>query len=337
MNILVTGGAGYIGSHTTQCLIESGFSVVVFDNLSTGFKCAIPKGAKFVEGDIRCAEDVNSLFERFKFDAVIHFAAKLNVKESTERPLDYYQTNVGGIINLLNACEKFQVEKVVFSSTAALFGDSVQDRNIREDDIKQPLNPYGWTKLFSEKILEDQSKAGKLRYVALRYFNVAGAADNILNGQRTADAFHLIHIASQAAVGKRHSMAIYGSDYPTFDGTCVRDYIHVQDLADIHVHALNYLLGGGLSDCFNCGYGVGYSVRQVVDATKQVSGVDFMVKIEGRRPGDAASLVADGAKLREKLGWIPKRNSLDLICNSAVLWEKKLMEEQSLSVAGFLK
>lgn len=324
MKILVTGGAGYIGSHTANRLLQSGFEVVVFDNLTTGFREAVPAKAKFIQGDVR---DENHLAEVMKTEditAVIHFAAKLNVKESTQKPLTYYENNTVGVLNVVKAMESTGVKHIVFSSTAALFGDKVQDRAIREDDPKAPLNAYGHTKMVSEFILSDASSVGSINYCALRYFNVAGASDDGFNGQRTADAFHLIHLGVQAAVGKRKNLQLFGTDYPTPDGTCIRDYIHVEDLADIHLLALKYLLNGGASNCFNCGYGFGYSVRDVIMMIKKVSGVDFPVIESQRRPGDAASLVADSTKLKTQLGWVPRRADLELICRSAYEWEKKV-------------
>jgi UDP-glucose 4-epimerase len=326
MKILVTGGAGYIGSHTVNRLLKSGYEVVVFDNLTTGFRCAIPSGAKFIQGDVRDEKHLIELMSFESIDAVIHFAAKLNVKESILKPLEYYENNIVGVLSLVKAMQAAGVKHVVFSSTAALFGNKVQDRAIREDDPKVPLNPYGYTKLVSEQILKDASDIGILSYCALRYFNVAGAADDRLNGQRTTDAYHLIHLGVQAAVGKRDHLQIFGIDYPTPDGTCIRDYIHVEDLADIHLLALKYLLKGQTSDCFNCGYSRGYSVTEVIDTIKKVSGIDFLV-IEGkRRPGDAACLIADSSKLKERLGWVPERASLERICQDAYRWEKYLAE-----------
>ncbi|WP_413294155.1 UDP-glucose 4-epimerase GalE [Bdellovibrio sp. HCB185ZH] len=324
MKILVTGGAGYIGSHTANRLLKNGFEVVVFDNLTTGFREAVPKGAKFIQGDVRSEEHLTQVLRDEKISAVIHFAAKLNVKESTFKPLDYYENNTAGVLAMAKAMQTVGVKHIVFSSTAALFGDKVQDRGIVEDDPKSPLNPYGNSKLMSEYILSDAASTGALTYCALRYFNVAGASDDGENGQRTADAFHLIHLGVQAAIGKRKQLQLFGNDYPTPDGTCIRDYIHVEDLADIHLLALKHLLAGGESDYFNCGYGFGYSVKEVIKMIKTVSGADFPVIESERRPGDAASLVADSAKLKSKLGWKPQRADLNLICKSAYQWEKRI-------------
>lgn len=322
--ILVTGGAGYIGSHAVQELIRQGFAVIILDNLSTGFREAVPPGVRLVLGDVLQSDVVLRILQEESIDAVMHFAAKLNVAESTRDPLGYYENNTVGLLSVLKAMMKADVRKIVFSSTAAVYGDQVQDRAIQEGDAKRPLNPYGSTKLMSEDILEDVAKIFPLKFSILRYFNVAGASEDVTNGQRTADAFHLIHLAVQAACGKRKNLQLFGSDYPTADGTCVRDYIHVQDLADIHVLALKKLLSGGESSTLNCGYGHGYSVREVIKMVQKVSGVQFPVIETGRRPGDAASLIADSSKLKVELGWRPLRSDLELICRTAYQWEKSV-------------
>ena len=323
-NVLVTGGAGYIGSHTVRKLLGAGHKIVIFDNLSTGFKEAIHPQAEFVLGDVKDATALSAAMKQYNIDSIIHFAAKLNVKESTFKPLDYYENNTLGVISVIKAAQENNIERLVFSSTAALFGDLTQDRTIAEDDPKLPLNPYGYTKLFSEQIIRDAASASSLRYIFLRYFNVAGAAIDGSNGQRTADAFHLVHLASQAATGTKPQLAVFGTDYPTPDGTCIRDYIHVEDLANIHVLALQHLLDNGSSNEFNCGYGFGYSVKEVIDTMKEVTGVDFKVVQAERRPGDAASLVANSSKLKNLLKWQPQYADLKLICKTAYEWEKKI-------------
>jgi UDP-glucose 4-epimerase len=325
MKVLVTGGAGYIGSHTVGRLLASGFEVVVYDNLTTGFKVAVPEGVELVVGDIRDQALLTQVMKDHKVGAVIHFAAMLNVAESLTIPLDYYDNNTAGVLSLARACVAAGISKVVFSSTAAVYGDVEGDGLLTEDIPKAPINPYGHSKLMSEQILQDFEKAYGLKSIRLRYFNVAGAADNGLNGQRTKKAFHLIHLASQTAAGIRSEMKIFGTDYPTQDGTCIRDYIHVEDLADVHVLALKHLLSGGTSDVFNCGYGEGFSIFQVLSTVKKVSGVNFPVEEVGRRAGDPAKLVADSTKLQSKLGWVPKRNDIDLICKSSCEWEQKIM------------
>lgn len=322
MKILVTGGAGYIGSHTTNQLLKAGHQVVVYDNLFTGFREAIPTGAEFVLGDVRDSEKLAQTMKQFEIEAVVHFAAMLNVAESVVQPIQYYENNTLGVLSLVKACHQCGIKKVVFSSTAAVYGDESNGSLISEDSPLKPINPYGWSKMMSEGVLRDCEKAYGIRSAILRYFNVAGASTDGKNGQRTKNAYHLIHIASQAASGKREKMAIFGQDYSTPDGTCIRDYIHVEDLASLHVLGLDYLNKGGVTDVFNCGYGHGYSVREVIETVKKVTSADFLVEEKGRRPGDPASLVASTKKAATVLGWKPSFDSLDLICSSAADWEK---------------
>lgn len=324
MKVLVTGGAGYIGSHTAQALLGAGHQVMVMDNITTGFREAVPVGVELIQGDVRNSALLAEVLKKNSVDAVIHFAAKLIVPESLEKPIEYYENNTMGVLSLVQACVASNVKKVVFSSTAAVYGDVATSGLLTEKTPTAPLNPYGSSKLMSEQILRDCEAPHGLRSVCLRYFNVAGAAEDGKNGQRTANATHLIKVASQAACGKRASVGIFGTDYPTPDGTGVRDYIHVEDLADLHVLALNYLNEGGKSEIFNCGYGHGFSVREVIDTVKKVSGVDFKVEEQPRRAGDAATLVADSSKVRKAFNWTPKRDNLELICKTAYEWEKKL-------------
>ncbi|MFS4461119.1 UDP-glucose 4-epimerase GalE [Bdellovibrio sp. HCB2-146] len=324
MKILVTGGAGYIGSHTTNQLFCAGHEVVVFDNLSTGFRDAIRPGVKFVQGDVRDIDLLEKTITENAIQAVVHFAAKLIVSESVGMPIEYYENNTIGVISLMSACRRTGVNNVVFSSTAAVYGDVRQQGLISESQPNNPINPYGRSKLMSEAILRDCEAAYGIRTVVLRYFNVAGASADGLNGQRTKNATHLVKIASEAAVGKRRKMNIFGTDYPTADGTCVRDYIHVEDLADVHVLALDYLSKGNKGVTINCGYGHGYSVREVIDVMKKVTGVDFVVEEATRRVGDPASLVASSEKASSVLGWKPQYDSLELICKSAADWEKRM-------------
>ena len=323
MNVLVTGGAGYIGSHTTKKLLEAGYGVVVLDNLTAGFLEAVPAGADFVMGDIRDKALVSRVMKDKNIHGVVHFAAKLIVPESLENPLDYYENNTLGVLMLAQACLENQIKSVVFSSTAAVYGDANTSELIAETSATGPLNPYGQSKLMSEKILRDCEAPYGLKSVCLRYFNVAWASVDGTNGQRTKNATHLIKVASEAACGLRKSVGVFGTDYPTADGTGVRDYIHVEDLADLHVLALKYLEGGGRSEIFNCGYGRGFSVRQVLETVRKVSGQNFAVVEMSRRPGDAAALVADSSKIRKAFGWVPKRDQLDEICQTAYNWEKK--------------
>ncbi len=322
MKILLTGGAGYIGSHTAQALINSGHEVIVFDNLTTGIRSSIPKNAEFVKGDVRDRESLESTLRKYSIEAVIHFAAKLIVPESIEKPIEYYENNTVGVLTLAQACVAVGVKKVVFSSTAAVYGDANICDVVTEEAATFPLNPYGFSKLMSEQILRDCEAAYGVRSVCLRYFNVAGAAESGQNGQCTKNATHLIKVAAEAACGKRTYVGIFGTDYPTPDGTGVRDYIHVEDLADLHVMALQYLQDGGKSEIFNCGYGHGFSVREVIGAVKRVSGIDFLVQEQPRRLGDAAILIADSSKVRNVFNWAPKRDNLEFICKTAYNWEK---------------
>jgi len=324
MRVLVTGGAGYIGSHTVQKLLNAGYSVVVYDNISTGFTEAVPKGAELIVGNVLDRVRLFQVLKEKNISAVIHFAAKLIVPESVEKPLDYYENNTVGLWTLARVCVDAGVNKVIFSSTAAVYGDSGGDGLITESLPTVPLNPYGQSKLMSEHILRDLDVAHGLKSVALRYFNVAGAALDGTNGQRTKNATHLIKVASEAACGVRDSVGIFGEDYPTPDGTCLRDYIHVEDLADLHVLALKHLEAGGASQALNCGYGRGFSVKEVLDTVKKVSGIQFKTEAKPRRAGDAASLVADSTKIKKLFSWEPKHNDLELICLSAYNWEKRM-------------
>lgn len=326
MKVLVTGGAGYIGSHTAQVLLERDHQVVVLDNLSTGFQEAIPPGCEFVQGDIRDTNFVVNLLKSFKIEAVVHFAAKLIVPESIDKPYDYYDNNVNGVLSMVNACRQTGVDKFVFSSTAAVYGETEKQGLINETDPTGPTNPYGASKLMSERILLDSEKPYGLKTVCLRYFNVAGAHPHLQNGQRTKAATHLIKVASEAACGKRASVGIFGTDYKTVDGSGVRDYIHVVDLAQVHALALQYLSDGGSSQIFNCGYGEGFSVKQVLSTMRTVSNVEFKTVEEKRRQGDVASLVADSTKAQKTLKWTPRHNDLNFICKTAYEWEKKLTQ-----------
>lgn len=322
MKVLVTGGAGYIGSHTLRKLLKAGHVPVVFDNLSTGFREAIPAGVDFVLGDVRNKELVLQTLREKKIEAVIHFAAKLVVPESVRQPLEYYENNVMGTLLLLQACVAAHVKYFIFSSTAAVYGNPARVP-VTEETQPSPLNPYGTSKWMSEQILADTAYVHPLKYVVLRYFNVAGASIEGDNGQRTANATHLVKVASQAATGKRSQVEIFGTDYKTEDGTGVRDYIHVDDLAQAHTQALDYLEHGGPSEIMNVGYGRGFSVREVLREMKQASGRDFQIKESARREGDASTIVADSRKIQSKLAWKPHHDDLSLICKTAYEWEKK--------------
>lgn len=322
MNILVTGGAGYIGSTTSQLLCNQNHKVVILDNLSTGFIEAIPKQATFMKGDILNQELVEEILKTHQIEAVIHFAAKLIVSESVEKPFEYYQNNVIGAIRLLEACRKQGVTKFIFSSTAAVYGEP-ESIPVSESAPLKPVNPYGASKAMVEQVLNDYDRAYNMKFVALRYFNVAGAMDDLSRGQRTHNATHLIKVATETATGKRAQMYIYGTDYETPDGTGIRDFIHVVDLAQAHLDTLNYLNKGGNSDIFNCGYGHGFSVKEVINKIMQVSQTQFKVIETPRRPGDTPVVVADSSKAKSKLGWTPKYDDIDLICRSSYEWEKQ--------------
>ena len=320
MAILVTGGAGYIGSHMVLDLLDAGEEVVVLDNLSTGFRWAVPDRAAFVHGDIGDEDLVSSVLKTHKIEAVIHFAGSIVVPESISDPLGYYLNNTAKSRTLIACAVESGVKHFIFSSTAAVYG-MPEANPVSEDAQLKPISPYGSSKMMTEIMLKDTAFAHDMTYVALRYFNVAGADAAGRSGQSTPAATHLIKVASQAALGERSHLDVYGTDYDTPDGTCVRDYIHVSDLAAAHSDALRYLRNGGESDVFNCGYGTGYSVLEVIDSVKGAAGVDFKVNLVDRRPGDPAALIAKADKIRAKLGWTPKSNDLDLIVKQALAWE----------------
>jgi len=331
INILVTGGAGYIGSHTSRQLIEAGYSVTVVDNLYSGHRWAIPDEATFIEGDVGDHPLMESVLKERKINAVVHFAGHIVVPESVSDPLKYYSNNALNSGRLIAACQEAGVEHFVFSSTAATYG-APQVTPIDEQVRTEPINPYGRTKLITEWMLEDIAHAANrspFRYIALRYFNVAGASLDTTLGQATAEATHLIKVACEAATGQRESITIFGTDYETDDGTCIRDYIHVEDLAGAHLNALTWLLKGGDSQVLNCGYGYGYSVREVIETVKAVSGVDFEVVEGSRRAGDPPELIADSSRIRERLGWTPNLDNLEIICRTAWKWEQKLSSQHA--------
>jgi len=344
--VLVTGGAGYIGSHTSLQLVEAGHQVVVLDNLYSGHRWAVPDQAGFVHGDIADQALVADTIQLHQIDAVIHFAGHIVVPESVENPAKYYHNNVVGSLNLIETCIDCGVGEFVFSSSAAVYGNpngipgsTSNGGPISESTTLSPINPYGTSKLITEWTLRDLAAAtkGRFRYVALRYFNVAGAHLDGKLGQATPEATHLIKVACEAACGIRDGMSIFGDDYPTPDGTCIRDYIHVDDLARAHLDALDYMdldshaqaaqgiKAGGIE--MNCGYGNGYSVKQVIECVKTVSKVDFPVKIEPPRAGDPPQLVADNSLIRQRLGWNPRYNDLMTICRTAFEWEQALCKQ----------
>ena len=328
MSILVTGGAGYIGSHMVHALVDAGESVVVLDNLSTGFEWAMPKAAELVVGDTGDQPLVASLIARHRVDAIIHFAAAIVVPESVSEPLRYYRNNTVNSHAMIECAVQGGVKHFVFSSTAAVYGEP-EHSPISEDDRLMPMSPYGWSKLMTEIMLRDAGAAHGLGHVILRYFNVAGADPLARTGQSTKGATHLIKIAVETALGRRPSMQVFGTDYPTPDGTCIRDYIHVADLVRAHLDALAYLRAGGPSVTLNCGYEQGFSVLEVIDTVKRVSGVDFKVELADRRAGDPAQLVARSDRARSVLGWQPQYDQLTTIVGHALEWERKLMARRN--------
>ena len=323
MSVLVTGGAGYIGGHMVLALLDAGEKVVVIDNLSTGFRWAVPDAATLVVGDFGDAELVARVLKEHDVDAIAHFAAKIIVPESVTDPLSYYENNTAKARNLIDTAVKNGIKNFIFSSTAAVYGEP-NINPVVENVALSPINPYGRSKLMVEWMLEDTSKAHDLRHVVLRYFNVAGADPQGRHGQSTPNTPHLIKVAVQAALGHRAGMEVFGTDYPTPDGSCVRDYIQVTDLVAAHMQALAYLRAGGESLTCNCGYGRGMSVLEVIDVVKNISGVDFPVRLSGRRAGDPASLIAGADRVREILGWKPQHESIPDIVTQALNWERRL-------------
>jgi UDP-glucose 4-epimerase len=327
-SILVTGGAGYIGSHVVRQLVERGESVVVLDNLSSGFRSAV-LGAPLVVGDTGERATVERVLREHAVHAVMHFAAHTVVPESVTDPLKYYRNNTCATRNLLECCARAGVGQFVFSSTAAVYGMPAEGL-AREDSPTAPINPYGRSKLMSEWMLRDLAAASALRYVALRYFNVAGSDPGGRIGHTAPEATLLVKVACQQAAGSRSSISIYGTDYPTPDGTGVRDYIHVEDLASAHLSALDYLNSGGVSATFNCGYGHGYSVREVLRMVEKVNGRPLNVLEGPRRAGDPPSLVAHAESIRRRLGWTPRLDDLEVIVRTQLEWERRLLREPQL-------
>ncbi|MBT8421584.1 MAG: UDP-glucose 4-epimerase GalE [Gammaproteobacteria bacterium] len=326
--ILVTGGAGYIGSHVVRQLGEAGEDVVILDNLSTGFRSAVTHG-ELVIGDTGDKALVSELLQRHGIDTILHFAAHTIVPESVENPLKYYRNNTCSSRNLLECAAKAGVQNVIFSSTAAVYGIP-EGGTATEASVTQPINPYGTSKLMTEMMLRDLSAASSLRHVALRYFNVAGSDPECRIGQSTENATLLTKVACQAAVGKRDKVFIFGTDYPTPDGTGLRDYIHVEDLARAHLDALTYLRKDGKSITLNCGYGHGYSVREVLAAVEKANGAPLTIEEGPRRAGDPASLIAEATRIRDVLGWTPKHDDLDFIVQTSLAWEKHLLDHPAV-------
>ena len=321
MKILVTGGAGYIGSHVVKALGEAGHEIVVFDNLSTGHEWAVLFGL-LCRGDLADRAVILDALRVFRPEAVMHFAASIQVEESVREPLAYYRNNVINTLNLLEAMRDAGVRRLIYSSTAAVYGIP-EKIPVGETTLLNPINPYGASKVMIEHVLADLAAATDFRYVALRYFNVAGADPEGRIGQSYREATHLITRALKTAKGEYPKLSVYGTDYPTPDGTCVRDYIHVNDLAAAHLLALARLTETGRTETMNCGYGHGYSVREVVDCARKVTGVAFPVEEVGRRAGDPPALVADSRRIRELTGWQPRHDDLEFIIRTAWAWERK--------------
>lgn len=321
MKLLLIGGAGYIGSHMVKRLLDSGYTLVILDNLSTGYQDAV-LGGKFVQGDIGDPADLKKLFSEHKFDAVLHFASFIQVGESVQKPDIYYQNNLCNTLNLLNAMKEAGVKKFIFSSTAAIFGQP-DYTPIDEAHPKKPINPYGRSKLMVEQILEDYDRAFDFKSVCLRYFNAAGADPDGVLGERHEPETHLIPILLQVASGRRGAASIFGTDYPTPDGTCIRDYVHVMDLCEAHMLALDYLVKYNQSARFNLGNGDGFSVAEVVSAVKKVTGKQLAIDYAERRQGDPAVLIADSSNARSTLGWEPQYKDLETIVLHAWQYEKK--------------
>jgi UDP-glucose 4-epimerase len=328
MTVLVTGGAGYIGSHTVHELVDAGESVLVLDDLSTGFLSALPEQALRVVGNVGDQELVASLVDSHRVGAIIHFAGSIVVPESVRDPLGYYRNNTVNSRALIETAVRMGVRHFIFSSTAAVYGNPAQVP-VPENAPLVPVSPYGWSKLMTEVMLRDTAAAHGLGHVILRYFNVAGADPQQRTGQSTAGATHLIKVAVQAALGMREHLEVFGTDYSTPDGTCIRDYIHVTDLARAHRAALNYLRDGCASATLNCGYGRGYSVLEVIEAVRRAAGKDIPLRTGPRRAGDPVSIVAAATRIREALHWIPEFEKLDTIVGHALAWERRLMSPQS--------
>jgi len=326
MKIFVTGGAGYIGSHVVKLLGRQGHNVLVYDNLSTGHEWAVLSG-RLVTGDLGDRQLLKDTLREYGPDAVMHFAASIQVEESVREPLMYYRNNVINSMNLLEAVTELGIAYFIYSSTAATYG-APDTSPVDENTPLSPINPYGMTKVMVERVLQDLSAARGLKYVALRYFNVAGADREGQIGQAYREASHLITRALKTARGELEKLRVFGTDYPTADGTCVRDYIHVEDLAAAHLHALMYLREKGGSDVMNCGYGHGFSGLEVINVAKKVTGVDFPVELAGRRPGDPPELVADSSRLKRLTGWTPLYDDLSFIIDTAWKWEQKIAARQ---------
>ena len=325
MKILLTGGAGYIGSHVLLSIIENNHDVVVIDDLSTGNKNLIPKNIKLINTNINNTEKISNILKEEKFDLLLHFAGFIKVEESVQNPDKYFKNNTDNAIDLFETCYKHNLRNIIFSSTAAAYGNPINNNLIKENEHLKPLNPYGESKVKTEKYLLNNKH--KYNSIILRYFNVAGADPDLRSGLISDKSTHLIKILSEVAVGKREKISIYGNDYNTADGTAIRDYIHVSDLANIHLETAKYLLENKISNIFNCGYGKGYSVLEVINAANKISGNKIKFEYNKRRPGDAEKLISDVDKLHQNINWKPKFDNLNLIIQTAIDWERKIYEK----------
>ncbi len=324
MKVLVTGGAGYIGSSVVHCLVDKGFEVQVIDDFSTGSDSLLPSGLKYYNADIGSEKKITKIIKEFSPNVVIHFAASVEVEESMVNPIKYYENNISKSIIFLQSCIDAKIKHLIFSSTAAIYGSSNSHNPVNESFIKDPKSPYGYSKLVMEDIINKLSICHNFNSLIFRYFNVAGADKKLRTGQIKVPATHLIKIACEVALHKRESLSIFGDDYETFDGTCIRDYIHIADLAEIHYLAVEYLLQGGCSNTLNCGYGRGFSVLEVVEKVKEISGNNFNVINKSRRAGDPEFLVANSDLCKKILKWVPKYDTLDVIIKDSLDWENKI-------------
>ena len=325
MKILLTGGAGYIGSHVLLSIAENNHDVTVIDDLSTGNKDLIPKNIKLINTNINNTEEIANVLKNEKFDLLMHFAGFIKVEESVSNPDKYFKNNTDNAITLFETCYKNNLRNIIFSSTAAAYGNPANNNSITENEDLNPLNPYGQSKVNTEKYLIDNKD--KFNSIILRYFNVAGADPNLRSGLISNEPTHLIKIISEVAIGKREKISIFGNDYNTIDGTAIRDYIHVSDLADIHLEAAKYLLTNKISNVFNCGYGEGYSVLDVINTANKITGNKIKFVYDKKRPGDSEKLISNVEKLHQNINWKPKYNNLDFIIQTAIDWEKKIYEK----------
>ena len=327
MKTLLTGGAGYIGSHTSLALLDEGHDVTIIDDLSTGNKELIPKKAKFINSNINNTSVVGKLLQKEKFDILMHFAGYIKVEESVKNPQKYYNNNAENAKILFDTCAENNLTNIIFSSTAAAYGNPIDTKPVLETSLLKSLNPYGESKIQAEKYLQNNSK---INHIILRYFNVAGADPLMRSGIITKNATHLIKLAAEVVIGKKNKITIFGNDYPTPDGTAIRDYIHVSDLANIHIKAAEYLIKTQQSEIINCGYGKGFSVKEVLKEVNKINGKNITIEEGERRAGDSAMLVSNVSKLNKLLNWNPKHNDLNFIIKTAIDWEQNLLNNKNV-------